>query len=116
MAGPATRDLELYRGDDYAHELSFTNNELPPEALILTDYTFRAEIRDREENGKKVYAVFIIDDSRADEGIITLHLLPASTRIPSGYWDLEVNDGTKIQTWLKGSVTMSGDVTQGVTI
>lgn len=112
MAGPATRDLAIYRGDDYAHKLTFTDNAEPPVSLNLSDYTFKAQIRDRSENGKVIYATFTIDISQAASGIIVLHLDAASTRIPSGYWDLEATKDSTVQTWLKGAVTMDGDVTQ----
>jgi hypothetical protein len=116
MAGPAVRDLDIYRGDDYAHEILFVNNADTPEPLNLVDYTFKAQIRDRPQGSTAARASFDIDVSRAGEGIIVLSLPEAMTRINSGYWDLEVFDGYSIRTWLKGSVTVSGDVTQGVTI
>lgn len=115
MAGPAIRDLALYRGDDYAHEITFTDAADPPEPMDLTGYTFLAQIRDRPENSSVVRATFTIDTSEAVDGKIVLHLNAASTRIPQGFWDLEVNDGTTTRTWLKGMVHVSGDVTQEVT-
>lgn len=114
MSGPAPRDLEIYRGDDYAHKITFVDNSDPPEPLNLSGYTFKAQIRDRPENGISVLSSFTIDTSDAASGIITLHLNAAETEIPSGYWDLEVNDGSVTQTWLRGKVTMSGDVTREV--
>lgn len=117
MSEPATRDLVLYRGDDYAHQITFQDDSDPPQVFDLTGYTFKAQIRDRSENGTVVYAEFDIDDSQASDGIIVLHLNAAATRIPSpGYWDLEVNDGIGTQTWLKGSVKVSGDVTRTVSV
>src|SRR5690348_18057067 len=114
MAGPATRDIAFYRGDDYAHILTFVDGATPPGALDLSIYTFKAQIRDRPENGTVVYAVFTIDDSQKDVGILVLHLGATATRIPSGYWDLEADNGLSVQTFLRGAVTVSGDVTQAV--
>jgi len=116
MAEPAVRDLELYRGDNYTHQISFVNNADTPEPMNLYGYIFKAEIRDRPEGSTAIRATFDIDVSNADVGIIVLSLPPDATRINSGYWDLEVNDGYSTRTWLRGSVKMFGDVTQGVTL
>jgi hypothetical protein len=115
MAGPAVRDLELYRGDDYTHQINFVTDEDTPEPMNLTDYEFRAQIRDRPEGSTAVRATFNIDISQSGEGIIVLSLPPGTTRIKAGYWDLEVYDGNITETWLKGSVTLDGDVTKAVT-
>lgn len=116
MAGPAIRDLDLYRGDDYTHEFLFVKNVEPPTPMNLSGYTFRAQIRDRPEKSSNIRATFDIDITRAGVGIIVISLPPSATRIDSGYWDLEANDGNSIMTWLRGAVTMVGDVTQGVMI
>lgn len=115
MAGPAPRNLSFYRGDDYSHQITFTDNASPPEALNLSSYEFAAQIRPRAEKSSILLATFTIDVSQAASGILVLHLNKAQTRIDSGFWDLEVDDGTKTKTWLKGTVTVDGDVTQEVT-
>lgn len=108
---PGTFDVELYRGDDYYHEFTFTDDYDPPTPMNLSDYMFKAQVRDRAEFGKIVYANFIIDTTDASEGIIVISLPAAATNFPPGYWDLEVYDGTTKTTWLKGKVTPMGDVT-----
>lgn len=109
--GPANKDLEIYRGDDYVHQLIFTTNDSPPEPMDVSSYTFAAQIRDRPEKGTLLYAEFDIDMTDAADGIIVLSLPAAATRIEPGYWDLEANDGSSTVTWLKGAVKMDGDVT-----
>lgn len=111
MSRPATLHLEMYRGDDYVHQLMFTNNASPPAALDVSDYTFSAQIRDRPEKGTVLLATFDIDTTDAEDGIIVLSLPPAATRIDPGYWDLEVKADGSPTTWLAGEVKMSGDVT-----
>lgn len=115
MAGPAPRNLSFYRGDDYSHEISFTDNASPPVALDLSEHEFSAQIRPRAEKSSILFATFTIDTSQAEDGIIVLHLNQAQTRIDSGFWDLEVTNDGKTHTWLKGTVTVDGDVTQEVT-
>lgn len=111
MGSPARRDLEIYRGDDYSHQITFVDANNAP--LDVSAYTFTAEIRDRSEGGAQVYATFTVDMTQAATGIITLHLAAADTRIKTdvAYWDLQVDTGSAIQTWLAGKVTASGDVT-----
>lgn len=116
MSTPATLDFNIYRGDDYVHQLVFTDDATPPVSLNLSAYTFRAEIRDRPENGTVIHGEFDIDTSQAADGIIVLSLLAVATNIPPGFWDLEVNDGSSTQTWFAGAVNMSGDVTQEVVV
>ena len=112
MTTPSTLDLEIYRGDDFYYQFQFTDDQDPPEALDLSTYTFTAQIRDQPELGSKVYADFYIDDDDAADGVIVIHLVASDTTIPPGYWDLQVDDGATIQTWIKGAVITSGDVTR----
>lgn len=112
MSSPTTLNLEWYRGDDYVHELKFVDNSIPPNPLDVSEYEFKAQVRDRPENGTILHAEFDIDMTQASSGIIVLSLPGASTRIPPAFWDLEVDDGEGVTTWLAGSVTPSGDVTR----
>jgi hypothetical protein len=107
-------DLEIYRGDDYVHTLYFTDTQNPPQPHDLSDFTFKAQIRDRPEMATVVLATFTVDISGAADGVIVISLNPAQTRIQPGHWDLEVSDGANTQTWLKGKVLVEGDVTQEV--
>jgi hypothetical protein len=110
---PAPRDLELYRRDDYTHVLTFTDNANPPGAMPLTGYTFKAEIRDRQ-NGGQLLATFDVDTSQAAQGIITISLPGSAVQWPDeAFWDLQVTaPGGSMQTWLAGAITLSGDVTK----
>lgn len=112
MSGPAVLDLEIYRGDDYVHVLTFVDDSIPPEPLDISGYTFIAQIRDRSEGGI-LYADFDVDDSDANVGVLVLSLTSDTSRVPTGYWDLEANDGSSITTWLRGSVKVAGDITRG---
>lgn len=116
MGTPATLDISIYRGDDYVHQFTFMDNEDPPAPKDLTAYTFKAQIRDRPENGQILYAEFDIDTSQAEDGIIILSLPASVTTFSPGYWDLETDDGDNVQTWLKGTVNVSGDVTREVSV
>lgn len=114
MNDPGVLDLDIYRGDDYVHTLFFRDTEAPFDPHDLSELTFKAQIRDRPELATVVLAEFTIDDTQSDEGLVTISLIPAQTRIQPGYWDLEVSDGNTTQTWLVGKVQMKGDVTQEV--
>lgn len=95
MKLPAPLDLTLYRGDDFEHKLVFTDDSTPPQPLDLRDYTFQAQVRDRPEYGTVVYAQFQIGTENADIGVLWLRLPAGSTSFPPGYWDLQVDDGSK---------------------
>lgn len=117
MNDPGILDLKIYRGDDYVHQLIFTDVEDIDEPRDLSDYTFRAQIRERPENSMDLIVEFAIDETDKADGIIVLSLSANQTRIPPGYWDLEatLDDGPS-KTWIKGKVTMDGDVTQEVSL
>lgn len=114
MNDPGELDLEVYRGDDYVHTLFFRDMEDPPAPHNLSELTFKAQIRATPEQSPIALAVFTIDDSLSDEGLVVISLTPGQTRIQPGYWDLQVTDGSNTQTWLAGKVIMKGDVTQEV--
>jgi PKD repeat protein len=110
---PASRDLTIYRGDIYSHQLTFENDATPPAALDVHTYTFTAQIRDRRDRATGTPAAsFTVDATQAASGIIVLSLSETDTAALTGslyYWDLQVEPIG--QTWLAGTVTVSGDVT-----
>lgn len=110
---PAARDLAFYQGDDYAHEITFTDDATPPAALDLSAYRFAAQFRRWHADPDAVD--FAVDVTQADTGLIILSLTAAQTAgLPSkGVWDLEVTlPSGAIETWLAGAVAVGRDVTR----
>lgn len=109
---PAILDFEAYRGDDWAHRLLFVNYDQT--ALNVSEYTFKAQVRNLPENGTILYATMSIDMAQANLGIVDLGLRGSATRFPPGYWDLQVEYGGIKTTWFRGEFKTFGDVTQEV--
>lgn len=107
---PAKRNLKVYRDDDYVHRITFQNQDLT--AKDVSGYTFLAQLQ------VGVDAIdFDVDESEADDGIITLSLeRDVTLELPVGAhrWDLQATliASDFQETWLKGSVLVSGDVTR----
>lgn len=108
----ANRDIEITRGDTYAHLVEFVNQNQAP--LDLTGYTARAHIR-REAAATTAEAAFTVVIIPLT-GEVLLTLTPAqTTALPvlkcSLVWDLELTIGTTVTTPLRGAVTVVQDVT-----
>lgn len=108
---PATRDLTMYQGDTYEHELTVTDDADPPVALDLSTGTWRAQVR-KHAQATSVLASFAVDDTDAANGVLFLTLTPEQTAaLPSNCtWDLE--DTVAGVTYLRGAVTVEREVTR----
>lgn len=112
---PAKRNLAIYRGDDYAHELTFTDDADPPGSLDVSSYVFLAQIRKGTSHSSGLLATFNVDMSRAGTGVIVLSLDEdvTATLNESGMWDLQVTlPSGSVQTWLAGRVVLTADVSR----
>jgi hypothetical protein len=119
----AQRNLSIYRGDDYSHEVTVLHSEasaadLPGidagDPVDLSDRTWAAQIR-RAPDGPDPVA-FTVDPASAADGVLLLTLTAAqTTTLPrAGVWDLEgtyTADGL-VETLLAGSVVCTRDVTR----
>jgi hypothetical protein len=110
MGLPATRDISIYRGDDYEHVIIFRAGGNP---LDVSGETFQAQVRaSPSRDSGLALATFTVDDSQAAVGIVIISLPKATTgSLPNGHWDLQVDNGTRQVTWLRGAVEVEGDVT-----
>jgi hypothetical protein len=117
---PATLDITIYQGDDFS--FSFRVRTKNPDGTTgayvdLTGYTPAAQIRATEAATSSL-ADFTatIDDQVATPGQVTLSLTNVqTTALPTtgGVWDVQLTDGAgKIQTYIKGAVTVIAQVTR----
>lgn len=112
---PGTLSIAFTRGDDYALELTFTDDGAPPVALDYSAMTFAAQIRPFEDDTFVV--PFTVDDTDSDTGVVILSLTAAQTALLDGVhaWDLEVVDGANATTTiLAGTATVKADVTRAI--
>ena len=87
---PAERDIEIYQGDTYAHQLTLKNNA---NAVInITSRTYSGQIRKRRSS-TTITATFATEITDGANGVVVFTLLPAITccgflclRLPRSKW------------------------------
>ena len=105
-----TYNITITKGTDYA--LVMTLKDSSGSAINVTNYTFKSEIRRKESTG--VAATFTVTKTNASAGAIKLALTQAQTEtLPVGKlkYDLVANDGTEVDQYIKGTVTVIDTVT-----
>jgi hypothetical protein len=117
---PAVKNLEIYQGDTFSLYMRLRMkdaNGLPGAYLDLTGQTPKAEIRPTPESST-VNATFTctLDNQIVSPGGITLALAASTTlTLANGVWDLQFKDtGGTINTYLRGTVTVTKEVTRGL--
>lgn len=109
-ATAARCNLRLYRGDDRGVQFTFKDSSGNP--LVLATSAWTSQIKDKI--GGTLLASFTVDASQAASGIVTLGLAHTdSAALPSRcVYDIQLNDAGSITTYLQGTITMEGEVTQ----
>lgn len=107
---PGTRDLDLYRGDTYAHTVTFTDGTDP---VDVSGYSWLAQIRETTDSAAVVEA-FTVDTTNAATGVLVLRLSAAqAAELPrSARWDLQRTAGGVVETILAGRVVTMPDVSR----
>jgi hypothetical protein len=109
---PATRNIEIYQGDNYAHQLTLKNNA---NAVInITSRTYSGQIRKRRTSDT-ISATFSTEITDGANGIVVFSLLPAATANlrPGTYvYDFQEVNGATVTTILTGNAVITGEVTR----
>lgn len=109
---PATRNIEIYQGDTYAHQLTLKNNA---NAVInITSRTYSGQIRKRRSS-ETVSATFTAEVTDGANGVVVFSLTPAITaNLRSGVYvyDFQEVNGAAVTTILTGNATITGEVTR----
>lgn len=109
---PAERNIEIYQGDTYAHQLSLKNNA---NAVInITARTYSGQIRKRRSS-TTITATFTTEITDGANGVVVFTLLPATTaNITAGVYvyDFQELNGATVTTLLTGNATVTGEVTR----
>lgn len=108
-------NITIYAGDDTLWPVYVLKSDVDtPINLEVAGWSdWAAQWRPREDSTEAVDLV--VDDTRADEGIIQISATSEQTQAMgvAGVWDLQaVNDG-KVKTWLRGKTKYTKDVTRG---
>jgi len=110
MAG--TRDIVLYAGDTYVHELRLRNNA---NAVInISSHTYSGQIRLGRSSTDSVVS-FTSQITDGANGVVQLSLTANTTAAMTAgtyYYDIQQTNGTVVTTLLAGKAIVQGDVTR----
>lgn len=105
-----TRNISLYQGDTYVHELRLKDSA---NAVInISTRTYDGQIR-KKRNSETISATFVSTLSDAANGVVLMSLSPSVTaNIAAGtyVYDFQQTSGTTITTLTTGIVTVVGEV------
>jgi hypothetical protein len=108
----ATRNIEIYKGDTYLHELRLKDNS---NAVInITSRTYTGQIR-KKRNSDIVLVTFTSQITNAANGIVIYSLTPEQTATLSAgvyVYDFQEVNQSVVTTLVTGNVTVTGDVTR----
>jgi hypothetical protein len=97
-------------------DVSFTLKDSAGDAINVTNFTFKAEVKRRAETG--LIKAFTVTKTNATGGVIALEMTGANTlALPVGklVWDLVAKDSAnKIRRYLTGDVTVAESVSDTV--
>jgi hypothetical protein len=108
----ATRDISIYQGDTYAHELRIKDSSNAN--VSITSRTYTGQIR-KKRNSDTITATFTSQITNGANGIVVMTLTSANTaNISAGsyVYDFQETNGTTITTLITGTVTVVGEVTR----
>lgn len=113
MAKPATRDIDVTRGDTETIVVTCTSDDAGT-PINITGRTYRAQIRS-SATSDIIKATFTCTVTNGAAGQVTCVLpVSESTLLAPGLyeWDLEENASGTVTTLLYGKVTVTADVTR----
>jgi hypothetical protein len=108
----ATRNITIYQGDTYAHELRIRNSANAN--VTITSRTYTGQVR-KKRNSDTVAATFTSEITNGANGIVVMSLTAAATaNIAAGtyVYDFQETNGTVITTLITGTVTVTGEVSR----
>lgn len=109
---PATRDIDIYRGDDFAHTVTITNTA--GSAIDVSGRTYTSQLR-RYPDSSSVAATFTVAMGSASSGVVVFSLADTVTSAlePGPYsYDIQQDNGGTLTTLLAGKATVTADVTR----
>lgn len=108
----AERNIEIYQGDTYAHQLSLKNSA---NAVInISTRSYAGQIR-KKRSSDVITATFTTEITDGANGVVSFSLAPNITsNIVSGsyVYDFQETNGSTVTTLLTGNVVVTGEVTR----
>ena len=108
----ATRNITIYQGDTYAHELRIKNSANAN--VTITSRTYTGQIR-KKRNSDTAAATFTSEITNGANGIVVMSLTAAPTaNIAAGsyVYDFQETNGSTVTTLITGTVTVTGEVSR----
>jgi hypothetical protein len=108
----ASRDISIYQGDTYAHELRIKDSANAN--VNITSRTYTGQIR-KKRNSDTITATFTSTLTNAANGVVVMSLTSSNTaNISAGsyVYDFQETNGATVTTLITGVCTVTGDVTR----
>jgi hypothetical protein len=109
---PATRNIEIYQGDTYAHQLSLKDSANV--VINISSRAYSGQIRKRKSS-EIVSATFVAEITDGANGVVVFSLPPAATANlrPGMYvYDFQEVNVVTVTTILTGNAVVIGEVTR----
>lgn len=107
----AERNIEIYQGDTYSHEVRISNSA--GNRINITGRTYSAQIR-KIKTSDTITISFTTEITDAANGVLNFRLSASeTTNLPIGnyYYDLQEINGASVLTLLAGKVVVKKEVT-----
>ena len=108
----AERNIEIYQGDTYAHQLSLKDSA---NAVInISSRSYAGQIR-KKRSSNTVTATFTTQITDGANGVVVFSLTPnVTSSMASGsyVYDFQETNGAVVTTVLTGNVSVTGQVTR----
>ncbi len=108
----ATRDIDIYKGDTYIHELRLKDSSNT--VINISTRTYTGQIR-KKRNSDIVLANFTTSITDGANGVVSFSLTPVQTATLSAglyVYDFQEVNQSVVTTLVTGNVTVTGDVTR----
>jgi hypothetical protein len=109
----AERNISIYKGDSYTHEIRIRNSANVN--TNITGRTYTAQMR-KSRSSDSVVLSFTVAVTSAANGLVTMSLSSdATSSIEPGiyFYDFEETNGSYVTTLMTGKVSLTGQVSRG---
>jgi hypothetical protein len=109
---PAERNIDIYQGDTYVHQLALKSNA---NAVIdITSRSYSGQIR-KKRSSETISATFASEITDGANGVVVFSLLANTTanlRAGVYVYDFQEINGSVVTTILTGNAVVTGEVTR----
>lgn len=111
-----TRDITIYKGDDYSHEVTIGVRSAAGVITYtnITGRTYTAQLRKVKTQTvpDATFTVTMTDPTNGKFTVSLAHALTAALDVGCYFWDVQQDIGGILSTVLKGKATVEADTTR----